>query len=149
MSWKNLASRSRELRGGKLMANCNCTRRNGLQYDCPRAECQGHPICLTRPFPKCCPSLFANRFEQISMGKFTNPDGSRKIRVLNNGSTYQFMIILALVQMLSDFLFNIFYLKFCRLRHPVRSTCWCVTRKFEKFMRPIQSKMRTLLVIKK
>lgn len=86
MSSKNLSSRSRELRGGRFIANCNCTRRNGLQYDCQRAECQGHLICLTRPFPKCCPSLFANRFEMISMGKRTNPDGARKIRVLNNGS---------------------------------------------------------------
>lgn len=88
MSYKNLASRSRELRGGKLIANCNCTRRNGLQYDCQRTECQGHPICLTRPFPKCCPSLFANRFEAVSMGKRTNPDGARRVRLLNNGSKY-------------------------------------------------------------
>lgn len=86
MSWKNLASRSRELRGGKLIANCNCTRRNGLQYDCQRSECQGHPVCLTRPYAKCCPSLFANRFEEISMGKRTNPHGARRIRLLNNAS---------------------------------------------------------------
>lgn len=89
MSYKNLASRSRELRGGKLIANCNCTRRNGLQYDCQRSECQGHPICLTRPYAKCCPSLFANRFEAVSMGKRTNPDGARRVRLLNNGSEYK------------------------------------------------------------
>lgn len=99
MSWKNLASRSRELRGGRLIANCNCTRRNGLQYDCQRSECQGHPICLTRPYPKCCPALFANRFEQVSMGKRTNPDGARKIRLLNNGSEWN-------VFLLSIFLFG-------------------------------------------
>lgn len=89
MSRKNLTSKSRELRGGRLMANCNCTRRNGLQYDCQRSECQGHRICLTRPFAKCCPSLFANRFEMVSMGKRSNPEGSRRIRVLNNGSMFK------------------------------------------------------------
>lgn len=89
MSRKNLTSKSRELRGGRLMANCNCTRRNGLQYDCQRSECQGHCICLTRPFAKCCPSLFANRFEMVSMGKRSNPEGGRRIRVLNNGSMFK------------------------------------------------------------
>lgn len=82
----NLLSRSRELRGGRLIADCNCTRRNGLQYDCPRSDCQGREICLTKPFPKCCPSLFANRFENVSMGKRTNPTGARRVRLLNNGS---------------------------------------------------------------
>lgn len=86
MPSENLKTRSRELRGGNLMTNCNCTRRNGLQYDCPRSECQGREICLTKPYPKCCPSLFGNRFESVSMGKRTNPDGARRVRLLNNGS---------------------------------------------------------------
>lgn len=86
MSSKNLLSRSRELRGGRLMANCDCRRRNGLQYDCQRSECQGNAICLTKPHPKCCPSMFANRFEDVTMGKHSNPDGARRTRVHNNGS---------------------------------------------------------------
>lgn len=88
MSSKSLRSRSRELRGGRLMANCNCTRRDGLQYDCKRTECQGSAVCLTKLHPKCCPALFGNRFENVSMGKRTNPSGARRIKVLNNGSKY-------------------------------------------------------------
>lgn len=83
-----LISRSRELRGGRLLANCNCTRRNGLQYDCQRSGCQGNSVCLTKPHPKCCPALFGNRFEEVSMGQHTNPEGARRTRVLNNGSKY-------------------------------------------------------------
>lgn len=32
--------KSRELRGSVLIHRCNCTKRNGLQHDCPRSECQ-------------------------------------------------------------------------------------------------------------
>lgn len=39
---------------------------------------------MTKPFPKCCPALFNNRFENVSMGKPTNPVGARRIRVVNN-----------------------------------------------------------------
>lgn len=93
MSWPDLSSRSRELRGGRLISSCNCVRRNGLQDDCERSECQGRSKCLTRPFPKCCPSIFANRFEAISMGKRTNSHQSdRKIRMLNNGSKFKITI---------------------------------------------------------
>lgn len=77
--------RSRELRGGILYTSCGCTRRNGLQYDCPRSECQGRRVCLKKPYPKCCASMYGNRFGNISMGKSTDPVGARQIRVFNNG----------------------------------------------------------------
>lgn len=32
--------KSRELRGGVLIPGCHCTKRNGLQDNCPRWECQ-------------------------------------------------------------------------------------------------------------
>lgn len=83
MSCTLLKCKSRELRGGKLMTDCDCRHRNGLQYDCPRTECQGKGKCIKGSFPKCCPSLFANRFEMVSMGKSSHQS---KIRVFNNGS---------------------------------------------------------------
>lgn len=77
--------KSRELRAGILYTTCGCCRRNGLQYDCPRSECQGRKICITKPFPKCCPSHYGNRFANVTMGKSTNPIGARSIRVFNDG----------------------------------------------------------------
>lgn len=77
--------KSRELRAGILYTTCGCCRRNGLQYDCPRSECQGRKICLVKPFPKCCPSQYGNRFANVIMGKSTNPIGARSIRVFNDG----------------------------------------------------------------
>jgi hypothetical protein len=44
-----------ELRGGVYYNRCDCSRRNGLQNDCQRMECQGRPECLTYP-PSCIPS---------------------------------------------------------------------------------------------
>lgn len=96
-----LLCKSRELRGGILYTNCGCPRRNGLQYDCQRTECQGRVICLKKPFPKCCPSTFGNRFANISMGKCTNPVGARMIRVFNNGSKCHSFIF---------YLFSIYFL---------------------------------------
>lgn len=78
--------RSRELRKGVFFQNCGCSRRNGLQYDCQRKECQSRPGCVAQPFAKCCPSLFGNRFENITMGKKTNPVGDTSIRLFNGGS---------------------------------------------------------------
>lgn len=144
MSWKNLASRSRELRGGHLIANCNCTRRNGLQYDCQRSECQGHPICLTRPFPKCCPALFANRFEMISMGKRTNPSGARKIRVLNNGSKYIDRLIISWRERKKKSI----HICAIRLCHSIQSRNWRPSRKSSKPVWTTESSMRTLLEMK-
>lgn len=51
-------SKSRELRASKLYVGCYCEKRNGLQDDCPRAECHGKPECLTKPNPICGPSEF-------------------------------------------------------------------------------------------
>jgi hypothetical protein len=47
--------REQELRGGVYYNRCDCSRRNGLQNDCQRSECQGRPACLTNP-PMCIPS---------------------------------------------------------------------------------------------
>lgn len=52
-------SKSRELRAGILYAGCDCEKRNGLQDQCPRSQCQGSPQCLTIP-PTCPPSQFSN-----------------------------------------------------------------------------------------
>ncbi|GLV34417.1 uncharacterized protein CBL_09665 [Carabus blaptoides fortunei] len=52
-------AKSRELRAGILYVGCDCEKRNGLQDQCPRSECQGRPPCLTKP-PTCPPSEFAN-----------------------------------------------------------------------------------------
>lgn len=51
-------SKSCELRSSILYSGCECEKRNGLQDQCPRSECQGSPACLTRP-PTCGPSEFA------------------------------------------------------------------------------------------
>lgn len=42
--------RSRELRGGRLFYTCRCNTRNGLQLDCPLAECQ---IACSKDRSKC------------------------------------------------------------------------------------------------
>lgn len=81
--------RSRELRGGILHTVCTCPRRNGLQDDCLRSECQGPQSCLldsNPPVPVCCPTIYGTRFDNITMGKPSNPIGEHRIRVLNDGS---------------------------------------------------------------
>lgn len=65
--------KSFELRAGNLYTVCGCTKKNGLQHDCPRSECQGRPCCLCKPEPTCCPSKFHKRFANKTMGKKTNP----------------------------------------------------------------------------
>ncbi|XP_058170578.1 keratin-associated protein 16-1-like [Anopheles ziemanni] len=65
--------KSRELRGGLLISNCECLKRNGLQHDCPRTLCQGKPCCLTKPEANCCPSQWARRYRYVTMGKKSNP----------------------------------------------------------------------------
>lgn len=77
--------KSRELRGGVFYPTCLCARRNGLQYDCQRSECQGRIPCTQSLIPQCCPSIFARRFENIAMAKRTNPLGQYKIRVRDDG----------------------------------------------------------------
>lgn len=137
MSSKNLKSQSRELRGGRLLANCNCTRRNGLQYDCPRSECQGSAVCLTKPHPKCCPALFGNRFEEVSMGKHTNPEGARRTRVLNNGSEYSVNVKHA-----CTFIFRVVFIR--RLCNSIWS-CSRRSSKSTESMRTKKSTVRSLL----
>jgi hypothetical protein len=46
--------KDQELRGGVFHNGCDCSKRNGLQDDCQRIECQGRPECLTDP-PMCIP----------------------------------------------------------------------------------------------
>ncbi|XP_070502943.1 late cornified envelope protein 5A-like [Chironomus tepperi] len=65
--------KSRELRGGVLLTNCDCVKRNGLQLDCPRTECKGRPCCTVKPWPLCCPSKYTWRYSNVTMGKPTNP----------------------------------------------------------------------------
>lgn len=49
--------KTRELRSGNLYRGCDCFRRNGLQQDCPRRECENiKENCLQIPNPACCPS---------------------------------------------------------------------------------------------
>lgn len=90
---KIVKSNSRELRGGVLYAACDCRRRNGLQYDCKRTGCEGDSKCLIKPFPKCCPSLYSNRMENISMGKYSWPDDKQIIRNFDNGRKFMNMEI--------------------------------------------------------
>ncbi|KAL1374217.1 hypothetical protein pipiens_018222 [Culex pipiens pipiens] len=78
--------KSRELRGGVLIANCECLKRNGLQHDCPRSECQGKSCCLTRPEATCCPSTWARRFRFVTMGNKSNPVCPKRCRVTTTGS---------------------------------------------------------------
>jgi hypothetical protein len=47
--------KDQELRGGVFHSGCDCSKRNGLQDDCQRIECQGRPECLTDP-PMCIPA---------------------------------------------------------------------------------------------
>lgn len=78
--------KSRELRGGVLHTVCTCPRHNGLQDDCLRKECQGAQSCLLNSVPVCCPAIYGTRFDNITMGKPSNPIGASQIRVLNDGS---------------------------------------------------------------
>lgn len=83
-----LPCKSRELRAGELLF-CTCTKRNGLQDDCYRQPCQGPRSCLIshkKPLPACCPSIFASRFENITMGRRTDIGKAQRIRVLENGA---------------------------------------------------------------
>ena len=65
--------KSRELKGSVLLTSCDCVKRNGLQYDCPRTECKGRPCCTVKPWPACCPSKYTWRYKHVTMGKATNP----------------------------------------------------------------------------
>lgn len=48
-----------ELRGGKMLVGCTCLKRNGMQHDCQRKDCQGRKECLKFPAPVCLPSGLA------------------------------------------------------------------------------------------
>ncbi|KAL1122495.1 hypothetical protein AAG570_002826 [Ranatra chinensis] len=48
-----------ELRGGVLLVGCGCLKRNGMQHDCQRRDCQGKEECLSWPAPVCEPSGLA------------------------------------------------------------------------------------------
>lgn len=63
--------KSRELRSSVLMTHCDCVRKNGLQYDCPRRGCGGRPCCITKPYPLCCPSSYSWRYANVTFGKPT------------------------------------------------------------------------------
>lgn len=83
-----LPCKSRELRASELLG-CTCTKRNGIQDDCNRRDCQGPRSCLIshkKPLPACCPSIYASRFENITMGRPTDPQGEHQIRVFENGA---------------------------------------------------------------
>lgn len=81
--------KSRELHAGILNSTCVCNRRHGLQDDCQRTACRGPVSCLLDqkpPVAVCCPSIYARRFEGITMGKPSNPTGKYMIRLVNNGT---------------------------------------------------------------
>uniref|UniRef100_A0A0A9WS54 Calcium-transporting ATPase 1 n=1 Tax=Lygus hesperus TaxID=30085 RepID=A0A0A9WS54_LYGHE len=48
--------RTVEIRGGDILGQCECLKRNGLQHDCPKWDCRGEDLCLTWPIPTCQPS---------------------------------------------------------------------------------------------
>ncbi|KAF6213333.1 hypothetical protein GE061_011052 [Apolygus lucorum] len=48
--------RTVEIRGGDILGQCECLKRNGLQDDCPKWDCRGEHLCLTWPMPTCQPS---------------------------------------------------------------------------------------------
>ncbi|XP_050095167.1 late cornified envelope-like proline-rich protein 1 isoform X2 [Anopheles aquasalis] len=77
--------KSRELRGGNLIMTCECLKRNGLQNDCPRTECQAKPCCLTKPEASCCPSRWARRYRYVTMGRKSNPTCPSKCTVPSGG----------------------------------------------------------------
>ncbi|KAB0794865.1 hypothetical protein PPYR_11704 [Photinus pyralis] len=58
--------KSRELLGGILYVGCDCGKKNGLQDDCRRTQCQGSPACLAKPEPTCCPSQYSNAKHLVS-----------------------------------------------------------------------------------
>uniref|UniRef100_A0A0A9XNF6 Src kinase-associated phosphoprotein 2 n=1 Tax=Lygus hesperus TaxID=30085 RepID=A0A0A9XNF6_LYGHE len=39
--------------GGLVVQGCQCSMRNGLQADCKMHGCNGHELCLTKPYPLC------------------------------------------------------------------------------------------------
>lgn len=47
-----------ELRNGRVIVGCQCTKRNGMQADCERKLCRGKKACLQLPTPMCVPSGF-------------------------------------------------------------------------------------------
>ena len=61
--------KSRELRGGILYRDCECVRRNGLQDDCPRTDCNLKFTCLRMPKPICCPGRNVQRFSDMEFGQ--------------------------------------------------------------------------------
>ena len=75
-----------ELRGSKMYVGCDCLKRNGMQHDCPRNECQGKKECLKFPAPVCQPSGLAPPIIRISpISTSIEPDcGPRKIIQITN-----------------------------------------------------------------
>lgn len=73
------------MKGSILITSCDCVKRNGLQWECPRSECMGRPCCTTKPIPSCCPSKYAWRYANVTMGKRSNPVNPNKCRVKNDG----------------------------------------------------------------
>lgn len=55
-----------ELRGSKMLVGCTCLKRNGMQHDCQRSQCQGKRECLKFPAPVCQPSGLAPPIIKIS-----------------------------------------------------------------------------------
>ncbi|XP_073986839.1 uncharacterized protein [Rhodnius prolixus] len=65
--WHCNRVKSSELIAGKMIKFCACCKKNGLQDDCHRTQCQGKPWCMYEPLPKCPP------FTQIP-GRYVPPD---------------------------------------------------------------------------
>uniref|UniRef100_A0A1B6G8X8 Uncharacterized protein n=1 Tax=Cuerna arida TaxID=1464854 RepID=A0A1B6G8X8_9HEMI len=63
-----------ELRSGVLYSGCQCVKRDGLQYDCPRTGCQGKASCMAFPAPECGPSGNAPLQEMVHEGGYAPDD---------------------------------------------------------------------------
>ncbi|XP_037923338.1 uncharacterized protein LOC119659358 [Hermetia illucens] len=80
-------SRSIELRAGKLYPTCDCIKRNGLQSDCRRTECQGKSCCMRKSGPTCSPASFAQRLANHNMGRAKRSGVTREVKVQRLGET--------------------------------------------------------------
>ncbi|XP_039299842.1 uncharacterized protein LOC120355481 [Nilaparvata lugens] len=62
-SYKAPSSKNGQIVGGVVYDHCFCSKRNGLQDDCPLTKCITNPGCKALPEP-CCPNLYEERLRQ-------------------------------------------------------------------------------------
>lgn len=78
-----------ELRGGKLIVGCKCTRNDGMQHECQRAKCMGRSPCLAHPVPMCRPSRPCQPIANPSKTKTKTrpPLNIRSVEAVSRGDT--------------------------------------------------------------